>query len=71
MEQFSRELNLPIHSLAGGGQTTNAFKEFLRDPDSLKGCKVVVWIVCYADMECLPWPLPRPIRDAVGSQVRD
>jgi hypothetical protein len=59
-----RELNLPLHSLGAGGQTTQKFKDFLRDPDLLKDCKVVVWLVCNSHL-AMSWPLPEPIRQAV------
>jgi hypothetical protein len=62
---LARELNLPIQNLSGGGYTTQAFKEFLREPELLENARVVVWTVCYTDLVA-PWPLPRPILEAVG-----
>ena len=58
---LSQEINLPIGQLSGGGHTTDAFKDFLRDPGSLKQCKVVVWLVCDTSL-IGAWPLPKPIR---------
>ena len=60
-ELLSQEINLPIGQLSGGGHTTDAFKDFLRDPGSLKQCKVVVWLVCDTSL-IGAWPLPKPIR---------
>ena len=60
-ELLGQEINLPIGQLSGGGHTTDAFKDFLRDPGSLKQCKVVVWLVCNTSL-IGAWPLPKPIR---------
>ncbi len=57
MEFLGRELNLPLSCLSGGGNTTHAFKDFLRNPELLKDCKVVVWLVCHSSLKN-PWPLP-------------
>jgi hypothetical protein len=70
MEQLSRELNLPIRNLAGAGQTTQAFKDFLRDPQALEGCKVVVWLVCSTGLDAQHWPMPPAICDAVRAANR-
>jgi hypothetical protein len=56
-----REINLPLHLLGAGGQTTQRFKDFLRDPKLLTDCKVVVWLVCNSSL-INPWPIPEPIR---------
>ena len=71
MELLGRELNLPMRPLAGGGNTTDAFKNFLRDPDVLKDCKVVIWLVCTSSLKN-PWPVPQKIHEtgvsvAIGS----
>jgi hypothetical protein len=63
MERVCLEINLPVNPLSGGGNTTDAFKNFLRDPAILKDCKVVVWLVCNSSLKA-PWPLPPPIREA-------
>ncbi len=62
MDALSRELNLPIKNLTGGGNTTQAFKEFLRDPELLKDCKVLIWLVCNSSLKN-PWPMPPQIRE--------
>jgi hypothetical protein len=59
-ELLSLEINLPIVNLAAGGQTTQAFNDFLRAPESLKHCKVVVWLVCSTSLG-REWPLPKSI----------
>jgi hypothetical protein len=61
---LGKELNLPLHWQFAGGQTTQAFTAFLRDPELLKDCKVVVWLVSIHAV-VNPWPLPGPIRAAV------
>ncbi len=68
MEQLSHQLNMPLRNMSGGGQSTQAFKQFLRDPQSLDGCKVVIWLVCYPNLQMQP--MPQPILDAVhGKEV--
>ena len=61
MERLIPELNLPVRALAGGGNTTDAFKGFLRNPELLKDCKVVIWLVCNSALKS-PWPLPDRIQ---------
>jgi hypothetical protein len=43
-EVLVQELNLLVHSDWSPGQTTEAFADFVREPDLLDGCRVVVWI---------------------------
>jgi hypothetical protein len=43
-EDLIREINLLINTRARAGQTTEAFKDFLREPELINSCKVVVWI---------------------------
>lgn len=43
-EQLVRVTNLRVRSNWGAGQTTEAFADFVREPELLEGCKVVVWI---------------------------
>ncbi len=62
MEFLGRELNLPLRNLSAGGNTSDAFKNFLRNPELLKDCKVVVWLVCNSSLKN-PWPLPPSIRE--------
>jgi hypothetical protein len=68
-EELGRELNLPVHPLWAAGQTSQPFKEFLRDPDLLKRCKVVVWLVCNTNL-MNPWPLPATVSGPGESAVR-
>jgi hypothetical protein len=70
MELLGRELNLPMRPLAGGGNTTDAFKNFLRDPDVLKDCKVVIWLVCTSSLKN-PWPVPQKIHETFVSAARN
>jgi SGNH hydrolase-like domain, acetyltransferase AlgX len=49
-EQLIRELNLLVSTLAYNDQTTQAFGEFLRDPDLLGHTRVVVWITSEAHL---------------------
>ena len=65
LERLTPELNLPVNSLIGGGHTTDKFKEFLRDPEMLKDCKVVIWLVCNSSLKN-PWPLPKKIHSDIG-----
>jgi hypothetical protein len=67
---LGKEINIPPYTLASGGQTTGAFSDFLRDPDLLQHCKVVVWLV-NAEGPAEVWPLPRPIRDALERPAHD
>jgi hypothetical protein len=59
-ERVGREINLPIHLLYRSGSTTEVFKDFVRDPDMLKDCKVVVWVVCNSGLQ-FSWSLPAPV----------
>jgi hypothetical protein len=43
-EIFIQELNLMSHFHWGPGHTTEAFADFVREPDLLDNCRVVVWI---------------------------
>ena len=70
MELLGRELNLPIHPLAAGGNTSDAFKNFLRDPELLKDCRVLVWLVCNSSLKN-PWPIPEQISYAGVATARD
>jgi hypothetical protein len=63
IELLGREINLPVCNLHAGSQTTQRFKDFLRDPGLLEECKVVVWLVCGSSL-IAPWPLPPVIRQA-------
>jgi hypothetical protein len=43
-EQLIRELNLLTYNRDSRGQTTQAFGDFLREPEALAKCRVVVWV---------------------------
>jgi hypothetical protein len=43
-DQLAKELNMPIHVWSVSGETTGFFAEFLRYPESLNGCRVLVWV---------------------------
>lgn len=67
-ERVGREINLPIHLLYRSGTTTEIFRDFARDPELLRGCKVVVWVVCNSGLQ-YPWTLPAPIlREAAADR---
>jgi hypothetical protein len=63
MELLAREINLPIRALPAGGHTSDVFKDCIRNPVLLEGCKVVIWLVCNSSLKN-PWPLPKGIADA-------
>ena len=56
-------------ALRAEGNTTHVFKDYLRDPDLLKDCKVVIWLVCNSSLKN-DWPLPQAIHDAGQSLAR-
>ena len=56
-EQVMRELNLITNTLTGPGFTTQFFADFVREPETLDHCKVVVWITTEGHMTCFE-PLP-------------
>ena len=39
-----RELNMRIHEAWGRGDTTEAFYDFVRDPQVLDNARVIVWV---------------------------
>jgi hypothetical protein len=65
LELLAREVNLPVHNLSGGGQTSDAFKDLVRDPSLLEHARVVVWLVCDSSLKG-PWPVPPKVRDEAG-----
>jgi hypothetical protein len=58
------KVNLQPHLVWRAGQTSHAFKDFLRDPGLLDGCRVVIWVNCNTALQH-PWPLPQPVRDCL------
>jgi hypothetical protein len=65
-EQLAKELNLSIHLRVGAGETTEAFGDFLRQPELLDHCRVVVWITTEHHMTRFR-PMPGPVMKALGS----
>jgi hypothetical protein len=59
-EQLVKELNLPVNARWRGGATTEDFGDFLREPESLKNCKVLVWLSTEQHLANFK-PLPPPI----------
>jgi hypothetical protein len=53
---------LPLYHLSSQ-QTTEAFADFLREPELLANAKVVVWIITEAHMTHFA-PMPGPIMEA-------
>jgi hypothetical protein len=56
------ELNLPISRHSAANQTTEAFSDFLREPDLLAHTRVVVWVLGGHNLVCCK-PLPKSIAD--------
>jgi hypothetical protein len=68
-EQLIREMNLLVCARWRAGGTTEAFGDFLREPELLKHCKVVVWVTSdrhFPDFK----PLPEKIISAVQANNR-
>jgi hypothetical protein len=55
-----KELNMITNTKSGPGITTHMFADFLREPDQLNHCKVLVWITTEGHMPFLK-PLPPEI----------
>lgn len=62
-EQLIRELNLLLRTR--GSPTTEGFADFLRDPELLDGCRVVVWVSTEQHLTHLR-PMPAPIRSTLN-----
>lgn len=62
-ELLIKDLNLLIRTNASGGQTTDSFADFLRDPELLNNCRVVVWITSGQHLPDFK-PLPPAIAEA-------
>jgi hypothetical protein len=65
-EQLARELNLRIRVRLAEGQTTSFFWDFLREPEILKGCRVVVWVTTEQHMTHFQ-SMPPPIMAVLSS----
>jgi len=62
-EQLIKELNLSVRTCTHADQTTEAFQDFLREPELLDGCRVVVWVTTEQHMTNFQ-PLPAPVAAA-------
>jgi hypothetical protein len=60
-ERFINELNLLIRTRQGSGATTEVFADFLREPELLDNCKVLVWITTEKHLLIFK-PLPEAIQ---------
>jgi hypothetical protein len=67
-EQLVKELNLLTATRAEPNQTTEAFADFLRDPQLLAHCRVVVWIITNHHLTRFK-PLPKPIADCLNAST--
>jgi hypothetical protein len=63
-ELLIKELNLQIHTRIHDDGTTEFFTDFLREPELLARCRVVVWITTEQHMAQFK-PLPAPIMAAL------
>jgi hypothetical protein len=59
-EQLIKELNLLTNTRFTIHQTTEAFGDFLREPEALARCRVVVWITTEEHLTKFK-PMPKPI----------
>jgi hypothetical protein len=46
-EQLIKDINLLIRTSTGNGRTTESFVDFLREPELLTDCRVVVWVTSW------------------------
>jgi hypothetical protein len=65
-EQLIKELNLLVGMRASDHQTTESFADFLREPELLEHCRVIVWITTDYHMTRFR-PLPGPVAAALAS----
>jgi hypothetical protein len=62
-EQLIKELNMLTHTRAFDHQTTESFADFLREPELLAHCRVLVWITTTQHMTWFQ-PLPPQVMEA-------
>jgi hypothetical protein len=67
-EQLIKELNLIVEARAFPDQTTECFADFLRTPEALDHCRVLVWVTTEHHMTRFK-PLPGPITDRLKSHT--
>jgi hypothetical protein len=70
-EQLINELNLLVGMQAGAGDVpaTEQFAEYVRSPELLAHCRVVVWIISEHQLAKLQ-PLAEPIMKTLASDSR-
>jgi hypothetical protein len=61
-DQLVKEINLPITWRIAHNTTTEAFADFLREPELLARCRVIVWVLADQHMTRFK-PLPGPITE--------
>jgi hypothetical protein len=66
-EQLIKELNLLIYPRVRDGETTGFFGEFLREPEVLNHCRVVVWITTEQHLTHFQ-KMPEPIMAALQAE---
>jgi hypothetical protein len=66
-ERLILELNLLTLNHWSPGQTTQSFADFLREPELIEGCKVVIWISTEPHLPLFR-PLPEPVTAALQSE---
>jgi hypothetical protein len=66
-EQLVKELNLLVNCRWRGGATTEEFVDFLREPELLKNCRVLVWVSTEQHLTNFK-PLPPPIAAYAGAK---
>jgi hypothetical protein len=52
-ERLIKEMNLRVRTCWSPGQTTQGFSAFLREPELLDGCRVLVWVTTEAHLPFL------------------
>jgi hypothetical protein len=65
-QQLARELNMRIRRHWGRGDTTEAFFDFVRDPQTLEGVRVIVWVTSEQQMtrsHVMPQPMVAELGD--------
>jgi hypothetical protein len=65
-EQLIKELNLLIETRVAPDQTTESFADFLRQPELLAHCRVLVWITTEQHLSRSK-PLPGPVAECLKS----
>jgi hypothetical protein len=69
-EEVMKELNLETNTIAAPGFTTQFFADFLREPEKLSHCKVLIWITTEGHMTVFKTLPPEIAVYAEGSGSR-